>query len=142
MRPFNVYDLPTIAWVDMTGVKNVGGKRSRAHRPDTSPSAAGRTSCGVEIPRLGRPLFATTFEITFEESTGYCLRCYPYTCRRCKRRRGEQCCTSHRTLLCHGCYRRTHFVEVCSEGCEKCATEGLPRIFVHKREEVLHAGAT
>jgi hypothetical protein len=35
------------------------------------------------------------------------------------------CCSSHGKELCHGCYRRTHFVEVCVEGCVYCAREGL-----------------
>lgn len=37
-----------------------------------------------------------------------------------------QCCSSHGKELCHRCYRRTHFVEVCVAGCEDCAREGLP----------------
>lgn len=36
------------------------------------------------------------------------------------------CCSSHGKSLCHGCYRRTHFVEVCSAACAACAREGLP----------------
>ena len=28
------------------------------------------------------------------------------------------CCDSHRKPLCHRCYKRLHFVEVC--GCSKC----------------------
>ncbi|MFI1194036.1 hypothetical protein ACH4T9_12375 [Micromonospora sp. NPDC020750] len=36
------------------------------------------------------------------------------------------CCTSHDKKLCHLCYRRTHFVEVCVAGCPACAAEGLP----------------
>jgi len=36
------------------------------------------------------------------------------------------CCSSHQTSLCHGCYRRSHFVERCVEGCVACADEGLP----------------
>jgi hypothetical protein len=35
------------------------------------------------------------------------------------------CCSSHRKELCHRCYRRTHFVEVCVAGCSACAREGL-----------------
>lgn len=46
------------------------------------------------------------------------------------------CCSSHRKPLCHHHYRRTHFVEVCVEGCEECAAEGLP---VRLREEVASA---
>jgi hypothetical protein len=37
-----------------------------------------------------------------------------------------ECCSSHCKQLCHRCYRRTHFVEVCIAGCEACAREGLP----------------
>jgi hypothetical protein len=36
------------------------------------------------------------------------------------------CCTSHNKALCHLCYRRTHWVEVCVAGCPQCAAEGLP----------------
>jgi hypothetical protein len=28
------------------------------------------------------------------------------------------CCSSHKRVLCHFCYRVTHFVEVCP--CQKC----------------------
>lgn len=37
------------------------------------------------------------------------------------------CCSSHDRYLCHGCYRITHFVQVC--GCSACDAEGLPRIY-------------
>lgn len=48
-------------------------------------------------------------------------------CVRCADQPGDRtCCSSHDKLLCHACYRRTHFVEVCVEGCESCAREGLP----------------
>jgi hypothetical protein len=36
------------------------------------------------------------------------------------------CCSSHQKDLCHLCYRRTHFVEVCVAGCSECAAENLP----------------
>lgn len=36
------------------------------------------------------------------------------------------CCSSHGKQLCHLCYRRTHFVEVCVAGCRDCAVEELP----------------
>lgn len=49
------------------------------------------------------------------------------TCEFCKTEAGaETCCTSHSKNLCHLCYRRTHFVEVCVPGCGLCAAEGLP----------------
>jgi hypothetical protein len=35
------------------------------------------------------------------------------------------CCEAHGKQLCHRCYRRTHFVEACVEGCTDCAREGL-----------------
>jgi hypothetical protein len=38
------------------------------------------------------------------------------------------CCSSHEHELCHGCYRRTHFVEVCVEGCTDCVRESLPLV--------------
>jgi hypothetical protein len=34
------------------------------------------------------------------------------------------CCSSHERTLCHACYRRTHFVEVCGCGREACKREG------------------
>ncbi len=36
-----------------------------------------------------------------------------------------KCCSSHKKELCHRCYRRTHFVEICSAACSKCTTEGI-----------------
>ena len=51
-------------------------------------------------------------------------------CIRCKTTPADQlCCSSHNALLCHGCYRRTHFVEVCIAGCAACTRENLPLIF-------------
>ncbi|MFY1686423.1 hypothetical protein [Plantactinospora sp. WMMB782] len=38
------------------------------------------------------------------------------------------CCSSHDKLLCHRCYRLTHFVERCTESCRECAAESLPLI--------------
>jgi len=35
------------------------------------------------------------------------------------------CCSSHKAALCHGCYRITHFVEICVTDCADCAHEGL-----------------
>lgn len=49
------------------------------------------------------------------------------SCERCKVAYANgRCCSSHGKLLCHGCYRRTHFVELCAAGCPACASEGLP----------------
>ena len=45
----------------------------------------------------------------------------------CERCRGphdhvtETCCSSHEKRLCHACYRRTHFVEVCN--CALCVPD-------------------
>lgn len=36
------------------------------------------------------------------------------------------CCSSHGKKLCHLCYRRTHFVDICAATCGECAAEGLP----------------
>lgn len=36
------------------------------------------------------------------------------------------CCSTHGRWYCHRCYRRTHWVELCVEGCELCAREDLP----------------
>ena len=50
-------------------------------------------------------------------------------CVRCKERFAPAvCCESHGGLLCHRCYRLTHFVEVCGEACPLCRAEGLPVI--------------
>lgn len=38
----------------------------------------------------------------------------------------EPCCSSHDAVMCHLCYRLTHFVEVCD--CPTCLADGLPRI--------------
>jgi len=49
------------------------------------------------------------------------------TCIRCRTTPADAlCCSSHNALLCHACYRRTHFVEVCVPDCRRCAREGLP----------------
>jgi hypothetical protein len=48
------------------------------------------------------------------------------TCTRCKTTEAAGfCCKAHVRQLCHACYRRTHFVEICVKGCAMCATEGL-----------------
>ncbi|GGN39686.1 hypothetical protein FHR83_006665 [Actinoplanes campanulatus] len=48
------------------------------------------------------------------------------TCIRCKKTPSAGlCCSSHNAALCHGCYRTTHFVEICVVGCADCAAEGL-----------------
>ena len=48
-------------------------------------------------------------------------------CEFCGENATEQpCCSSHGKTLCHRCYRRTHFVEVCVAGCKDCAAQGLP----------------
>lgn len=53
------------------------------------------------------------------EHTGMCVRCLTSAAT------GE-CCSSHGKKLCHACYRRTHFSELCVAGCPLCAAEGLP----------------
>jgi hypothetical protein len=35
----------------------------------------------------------------------------------------ETCCSSHEKRLCHACYRRTHFVEVCRCSRPACVAE-------------------
>lgn len=52
-------------------------------------------------------------------ATGMCVRCLTAAAT------GE-CCSSHGKKLCHACYRRTHFSEVCVAGCSLCIAEGLP----------------
>lgn len=49
-------------------------------------------------------------------------------CIRCHGNADSLCCTAHKALLCHRCYRQTHFVEVCVAGCTACARENLPVI--------------
>lgn len=50
-------------------------------------------------------------------------------CERCRATNSEgECCSSHGKQLCHQCYRRTHFVEVCVKDCAACAREGLPLV--------------
>lgn len=51
----------------------------------------------------------------------------PTPCVRCATANAVgSCCSAHDKKLCHRCYRRTHFVEVCAAGCAECAAEGLP----------------
>lgn len=50
-------------------------------------------------------------------------------CIRCKMKPADGiCCSSHGKRLCHGCYRQTHFVEVCVAGCSACTREGLLQV--------------
>jgi hypothetical protein len=42
------------------------------------------------------------------------------------------CCSSHGKELCHGCYRRTHFIETCGAACAECAREGLDPVSAEK----------
>lgn len=53
-----------------------------------------------------------------EDIVAACVRCFTTPA-------SALCCSSHNALLCHGCYRRTHFVEICTLGCTDCAREGL-----------------
>lgn len=39
-------------------------------------------------------------------------------CRFCDSPADHECCSTHKARLCHRCYKRTHFVEVC--GCAFC----------------------
>lgn len=54
------------------------------------------------------------------------------------------CCSAHNAQLCHYCYRKSHFVEVCIEGCDNCATEGLPVVLPREMDRITavlkHAG--
>lgn len=76
-------------------------------------------------PRLDRPCEYMNCRRPRSE---HAERVEPEPCSRC----GDTlaavgvCCSSHNKNLCHCCYRRTHFVEVCVEGCPKCAAESLP----------------
>lgn len=53
----------------------------------------------------------------------------------CKRSGVGPCCSSHDRMLCHSCYRLTHFVEECSETCTQCEAECLPVIYPPKPVE-------
>lgn len=47
-------------------------------------------------------------------------------CQRCERiRLLTHCCMAHMKEMCHECYRRSHFVEVCHPECTRCARDGL-----------------
>ncbi|MEU4570814.1 DUF4326 domain-containing protein [Micromonospora sp. NPDC023956] len=60
----------------------------------------------------------------------------PFGCVLCKTKPATAgtCCSSHSKRLCHLCYRRTHFVEVCVAGCSDCAAENLPVTLPARRE--------
>lgn len=53
-------------------------------------------------------------------------------CARCSAKAAGTCCSSHGKTLCHTCYRRTHFVEVCVKGCTECEYEGLPLVLTRE----------
>lgn len=51
------------------------------------------------------------------------------------------CCNAHGKQLCHLCYRRTHFVEICIADCPDCAREGLnPAGSVRDRPKLAQGG--
>lgn len=87
-----------------------------------TPSTVSEAERGLHattLPKLNRWAAALGRELTLQE-----LRCY-----RCGTDPAVgQCCSTHGKHLCHSCYRRTHFVEVCIEGCELCRAEGLSRV--------------
>jgi hypothetical protein len=76
--------------------------------------------------------------IGWDVGGGMDIEIYNIGCERCKATPAASvCCSAHGKKLCHLCYRRTHFVGVCVEGCQECAAEGLP---VNLREIATVAG--
>jgi hypothetical protein len=57
-------------------------------------------------------------------------------CEHCFQAAVGACCSSHNKQLCHYCYRKTHFVEVCVEDCRNCAAEGLPAVLPREMDRV------
>lgn len=79
---------------------------------------AGDGSAATVMNPDGTPGF--TLAVAAEAHTAACSRCGA------TRAAAGECCSSHGRRLCHLCYRRTHWVEVCVAGCPDCASEGLP----------------
>lgn len=63
-----------------------------------------------------RPL--TSYHLAIEPPAVFCMRCKSAEA-------VAVCCSSHNYLMCHRCYRRSHFVDRCGHDCEACAREGL-----------------
>ncbi|XTZ18155.1 hypothetical protein ACQSSU_12675 [Micromonospora echinospora] len=109
---------------------------------DDTPAAVDRWAAHLGLPaastdsvhtdgsRSWRNYKAETW--AYPAMPGWCVRAESYvtvpTCSRCETTPAAPgiCCSSHGKRLCHLCYRRTHFVEVCVAGCSDCAAEGLP----------------
>lgn len=119
-------------WICDYGTHVVAG-----HGPETQPTVIGEMRPLSGLPGRHRITIGdTTLVVTGRPAAVAELRhqaaqaqatADTATCARCQIEpaRGE-CCTSHGRQLCHLCYRRTHWVEVCVEGCQDCTAEGLP----------------
>ena len=99
-----------------------GGVQTRIEIRQIKPVVTDWAPLAWEDTRTGR--------LGYEPFPGYrdkCIRCKTFDST-------GSCCSSHDKQLCHACYRRTHFVEVCDEGCPRCLVEGLPVLLSHPAE--------
>jgi hypothetical protein len=81
---------------------------------------------GVDIREIGNTPEALAAEVRrlSQEDLGHVPPCA--NCKKMMANGG--CCSAHdKILMCHLCYRRTHFVEVCgkTKTCFGCSAEGL-----------------
>jgi len=91
-----------------------GYKNASCRCPECCQAAMARRRGVYESPVANKPAAA-------EEPAAA-----PVACIRCKGvNSAGLCCSSHNAALCHRCYRLTHFVGRCVEGCGECAREGL-----------------
>jgi hypothetical protein len=111
-------------WADND--RRCAGRRLRVVGLDSDPPTPRSSATVVRVDATGRQVADRRIRIRVDRfrptSTGYRLVSQP-PCERC----GEQadhdtatCCSSHGKVLCHRCYRRTHFVERCGCGREEC----------------------
>jgi hypothetical protein len=79
----------------------------------------------LDLWRIQPPMpgFALPLDSVFAKFSD--LRRVDHLCDACDERPGEFCCSAHSAHMCHACYRRNHFVEVCVAGCAACEREGL-----------------
>jgi hypothetical protein len=79
--------------------------------------------CTDSVKRLAR---AGRIELGEADPGSYSVPSLIERCEHCPAASTGVCCSSHGKTLCHRCYRQTHFVEVCVDGCRDCDREGLP----------------
>ncbi len=112
-----------VEWQDTTGEQvmlrrgKVAGFNWDRRRFEVVTAAGTTYTCGYRSVRA----------LTAEEAS-QCASCWKFPA-------VGNCCTAHGIPMCHGCYRGTHFVEVCTHGCALCAAEGLARLFPKTSEE-------